>query len=74
MIIKMTEGKICVLFTDGDVCDYNRWSHKLKLLDVRRSLSVGDKILKVLENMENQNTKIEEQKSKINANLSKLFQ
>lgn len=72
MIISIKD-QITVLFTDGDVCNYSRSSNKLRLLNARESLIVGDKILQVLEKIEHQNTKIEEQKSKINASLSKLL-
>ena len=72
MILKVS-NKITVLFTDGDICQYDAGSNKLRLLRPGESLAVGEKILKVLKRMEEQNNKINEQKAKINASLGKLL-
>ena len=74
MVIGISNSLITVLFTDGDVEKYNQNSNKLKLLNVKESLAVGEKILEVLGKLEQQNTKIEEQKAKINTSLIKLLQ
>jgi len=74
MIIDIGDKLITVLFTDGDICSYGRSANKLSLLRARDSLAVGDKILQVLEKIENQNIKLEEQKAKINASLSRILQ
>jgi len=73
MIIKMGK-EITVLFTDGDVCSYSLSDNKLSHLNARRSFIVTEKIIEVLERMEKQNTKLEEQKAKINACLGQLLQ
>ena len=70
MIIKIGK-QITVLFTDGDIEKYNR--SDLELLDANRSFAVIEEILGVLECMENQNKKLEEQKSKINARLNQFL-
>jgi len=66
MIIKVGR-QITVLFTDGDIEKYGR--SDLTLLDANESYAVTEEILEVLECMENQNTKLEQQKAKINALL-----
>ncbi|MEI6426212.1 MAG: hypothetical protein WCO66_02550 [Candidatus Absconditabacteria bacterium] len=73
MIIKASEQLVVVLFTDGDVCKYNTASNNLRLLSPRESLVVSETILKVLENMEALDNKIEAQKAKVNGALSRLL-
>lgn len=64
MVIKVSDQLATILFTDGDVCKYEK--SRLRLLSASESLTIGERILKVLENMENLDKKIEEQKAKIN--------
>ena len=79
MIINLGE-LITVLFTDGDVYKYEHTRNSITPLNVEKSLSVTEKILKVLEHKEEQNTKLEQQKAhleqqkaKVNEKLSQLF-
>ena len=69
MILKVSNQIATVLFTDGDVGNYNVKSDKISLLSPGESLTVGEKILKVLKRMEEQNNKINAQKKTINALL-----
>jgi len=74
IIIDMSDQLISVLFTDGDVRNFKRSENKLRLLDIKESLAVGEKILKILTKIDNQNIKIEEQKLKINDSICTILQ
>lgn len=70
-IVIDTNNGITVLFTDGDVCRYSS-SNNLKLLNGRRSLEIGEKIIKVLQKMTDQKSQIDKQRKKIKEYLLKL--
>jgi len=70
-IVIDTNNWITVLFTDGDVCRYSS-SDRLRLLSGRRSLEIGDKIIKVLQRMTEQKSEIDKQREKIKEYLIKL--
>lgn len=70
-IVIDTNNGITVLFTDGDVCKYGS-SDRLRLLNGRRSLEIGEKIIKVLQKMTDQKTEIDKQRDVIKGYLLKL--
>ena len=73
MIIDTKGQKITVLFTDGNICSYYKEENSLRLLKPCDAFAVTDKIIKVLEHMDEQNTKLEQQKAKIKAHLGELL-
>jgi len=70
-IVIDTNNGITVLFTDGDVCKYGS-SENLRLLNGRRSLDIGEKIIKVLQKMTDQKSEIDKQREVIKTYLLKL--
>lgn len=70
-IVIDTNNGITVLFTDGDVCKYSS-SDRLRLLNGRRSLEIGEKIIKVLQKMTDQKSEIDKQRNVIREYLLKL--
>lgn len=70
-IVIDTNNGITVLFTDGDVCKYSS-SDRLRLLNGRRSLEIGEKIIKVLQKMTDQKSEIDKQRDVIKGYLLKL--
>jgi len=70
-IVIDTNNGITVLFTDGDVCKYIS-SDRLRLLNGRRSLEIGEKIIKVLQKMTDQKSEIDKQREIIKSYLLKL--